>query len=192
MKTQTTQYLSIIFPDHDKTLKREISQYTISSLINEVCRANSVNIHHFALKTRKREIVQARQMLCVILKIYSAMPLSEIGWHCGGVDHATVMHSIKTVANMCQTDKKFRGKMDRSILFASNIIESRSGVFLSHEFWKYAAKKLSGKLKTTIIILDYTEVRKLKAVIADKEREIRMLRGEIARSRINNSYEFVD
>ncbi len=35
--------------------------------------------------------------------------LSAIGAHCGGKDHATVLHACRTVNNLMETDKKFKG-----------------------------------------------------------------------------------
>ena len=38
--------------------------------------------------------------------------LANIGMHCGGKDHATVLHACKTVNNLIDTDKRFRGYID--------------------------------------------------------------------------------
>jgi chromosomal replication initiator protein len=35
--------------------------------------------------------------------------LANIGMHCGGKDHATVLHACKTVNNLIDTDKRCRG-----------------------------------------------------------------------------------
>ena len=34
--------------------------------------------------------------------------LANIGMHCGGKDHATVLHACRTVNNLQETDKQFR------------------------------------------------------------------------------------
>jgi chromosomal replication initiator protein len=34
--------------------------------------------------------------------------LASIGSHCGGKDHATVLHACRTVNNLSETDKQFR------------------------------------------------------------------------------------
>jgi chromosomal replication initiator protein len=34
--------------------------------------------------------------------------LASIGAHCGGKDHATVLHACRTVSNLYETDKKFK------------------------------------------------------------------------------------
>jgi chromosomal replication initiator protein len=35
--------------------------------------------------------------------------LAKIGAHCGGKDHATVLHACRTVNNLIDTDKQFKG-----------------------------------------------------------------------------------
>jgi chromosomal replication initiator protein len=59
-------------------------------------------------KTRKREIVQARQISMYFSKKLTKSSLASIGMQCGGKDHATVLHAFKTVNNLQDTDKHFR------------------------------------------------------------------------------------
>ncbi len=60
-------------------------------------------------KTRKREIVQARQLAMYFSKQLTKSSLAHIGKHCGNKDHATVLHACKTVNNLSDTDKRFKG-----------------------------------------------------------------------------------
>ncbi|MBI9035250.1 MAG: chromosomal replication initiator protein DnaA [Bacteroidales bacterium] len=59
-------------------------------------------------KTRKREIVQARQLAMYFSKKHTKASLATIGLHCGNKDHATVLHACKTITNLIDTDKQFR------------------------------------------------------------------------------------
>ncbi len=59
-------------------------------------------------KTRKREIVQARQMAMKFSKIYTKNSLAGIGAAIGKKDHATVLHALKTIANLIDTDQSVR------------------------------------------------------------------------------------
>ena len=59
-------------------------------------------------KTRKREIVQARQLAMFFAKQLTKSSLATIGAHCGGKDHATVLHACRTVNNLAETDKRFK------------------------------------------------------------------------------------
>lgn len=59
------------------------------------------------VKSKKKEIVAARQILQHMLKKYTAESLAEIGAVTGGRDHATVIHACKTVANLSETDSGY-------------------------------------------------------------------------------------
>jgi chromosomal replication initiator protein len=59
------------------------------------------------VKTRKREIVQARQVAMFFSKSMTKASLATIGSQIGGKDHATVLHACKTVNNLIETDKRF-------------------------------------------------------------------------------------
>ena len=59
-------------------------------------------------KTRKRHIVQARQLAMFFAKKFTKASLASIGSQIGRRDHATVLHACKTVDNLSFTDKQFR------------------------------------------------------------------------------------
>jgi chromosomal replication initiator protein len=59
-------------------------------------------------KTRKRHIVQARQLAMFFSKKYTEASLASIGKQIGKRDHSTVLHACKTVSNLSSTDKKFK------------------------------------------------------------------------------------
>ena len=59
-------------------------------------------------KTRKKEVVTARQVAMYFAKHHTSHTLKTIGFHFGGRDHTTVMHSVQTVSDLVDTDKKFR------------------------------------------------------------------------------------
>ena len=63
-------------------------------------------------KTRKRHIVQARQLAMFLAKKYTKASLASIGSQIGQRDHATVLHACKTVDNLTTTDKQFRKYVD--------------------------------------------------------------------------------
>lgn len=63
-------------------------------------------------KTRKREIVIARQVAMYFSKDYTNHSLKSIGDHFGGRDHSTVIHAVQSVNNMLDTDAKFRFSVD--------------------------------------------------------------------------------
>jgi len=92
-----------------KNTKRELS---IDYIQKAVC--DYFNMPHDIInsKTRKREIVQARQIAMYFAKNLTKSSLATIGSQIGGKDHATVLHACKTVNNLIDTDKRFRGYID--------------------------------------------------------------------------------
>ena len=60
------------------------------------------------IKTRKREIVERRQIAMYFSKKLTMSSLSFIGSQIGKKDHATVLHACKTVNNLKETDKAFK------------------------------------------------------------------------------------
>ncbi|MGI4871940.1 MAG: chromosomal replication initiator protein DnaA [Janthinobacterium lividum] len=62
-------------------------------------------------KTRKKEIVTARQVAMYFTKEHTSHSLKTIGYHFGGRDHATVIHSVQTVSDLIDSDKKFRDQI---------------------------------------------------------------------------------
>ena len=88
-----------------KNSKRELSIEYISKV---VCDYFNMPVDTLQTKTRKREIVQARQIAMYFSKSLTKYSLASIGAQIGNKDHATVLHACKTVNNLKDTDKNFR------------------------------------------------------------------------------------
>jgi chromosomal replication initiator protein len=67
-----------------------------------------MDIETLQSKTRKRHIVQARQIAMFFAKKLTKASLASIGKQIGNRDHATVLHACKTVNNLSSTDKQFK------------------------------------------------------------------------------------
>ena len=59
-------------------------------------------------KTRKQEIVNARQVAMYLAKEMTNCSLKTIGLHFGGRDHSTVIHAYQSVEDQMQVDTKYR------------------------------------------------------------------------------------
>jgi chromosomal replication initiator protein len=88
-----------------KNASREISIEYIQKLVSEFY---SLSVDLLKSKTRKREIVQARQISMYFSKQLTKSSLKNIGMHFGGRDHSTVIHACQTVNDLMDTDKKFK------------------------------------------------------------------------------------
>ncbi|TRZ41059.1 chromosomal replication initiator protein DnaA [Robertkochia solimangrovi] len=88
-----------------KNTKREVSIDYIQKVISDYFQ---MDVETLQSKTRKRHIVQARQLAMFFAKKYTKASLASIGSQIGKRDHATVLHACKTVDNLAETDKQFR------------------------------------------------------------------------------------
>jgi chromosomal replication initiator protein len=88
-----------------KTSSKEI---TIDTIQKMVCEYYDITYDKLQAKTRKREIVQARQISMFLAKQYTKNSLKTIGDHFGGRDHTTVIHSCQTVKDLMDTDTMIR------------------------------------------------------------------------------------
>jgi chromosomal replication initiator protein len=89
-----------------KNTHKDISIEYIEKL---VCDYFEVPIEMVRSKTRKREIVQARQISMYLAKNHTKSSLKTIGAFFGGRDHSTVIYACQTVGDLIDTDKKFKG-----------------------------------------------------------------------------------
>ncbi len=92
----------------DKFVKNTSREISIDYIQKVVCDYFNIPIEMIHSKTRKREIVQARQLSMYFSKKHTKASLANIGLHCGNKDHATVLHACRTVNNLVETDKQFR------------------------------------------------------------------------------------
>ena len=93
----------------DKFVKNTVREVSIDYIQKVVCDYFNIPIETMKSKTRKREIVQCRQLAMFFSKQMTKNSLAMIGKYCGNKDHATVLHACKTVNNLADTDKRFKG-----------------------------------------------------------------------------------
>lgn len=88
-----------------RNTKREISIDYIQKVVSDYFQ---MDVETLQSKTRRRHIVQARQLAMYFAKKFTKASLASIGNQIGKRDHATVLHACKTVDNLSFTDKQFR------------------------------------------------------------------------------------
>ena len=90
-----------------KSTKREIS---IDYIQKVVCNYYNIGMEQLQSKTRKREIVQARQVAMFFSKSLTKSSLATIGSQIGGKDHATVLLLPRCARNfhvlLCESDRR--------------------------------------------------------------------------------------
>ncbi len=110
---------------HGRDIDLELAREVLRDLIKEtrvslgveqiqqiVCEYFSIPEDLVRARTRKREVVQARQVAMFFAKQFTKHSLKTIGLHFGGRDHSTVIHAIQSVENQIDTDHKFREIID--------------------------------------------------------------------------------
>lgn len=80
---------------------------TIEEIQRIVCEYFDIPEDLVRAKTRKREVVQARQVAMFFSKEFTQHSLKTIGLHFGGRDHSTVIHANQSVGNQIETDSKY-------------------------------------------------------------------------------------
>ncbi len=95
----------------DKLVKKTKKELSVDFIQQIVCDYFGLAVDSLQSKTRKREIVQARQVAMYFSKSLTNSSLSTIGSKIGKKDHATVLHACKTVNNLIETDKDFKNQL---------------------------------------------------------------------------------
>lgn len=108
-----------------KTITMELARKMIDQIVHNSAKEISIDYiqkvicDHFELpvdkihsNTRRREIVIARQLAMFFAKKHTKNSLASIGAQCGKRDHATVLHACKTIQNLIETDKAFKGVVE--------------------------------------------------------------------------------
>ncbi len=93
-------------------IKQSRKELSIEHIQNLVCDYFEVEADKIRSKTRKRHVVQARQISMFLSKNCTNSSLTKIGHHFGGRDHSTVIHACQTVKDLMDTDQTFRTTVD--------------------------------------------------------------------------------
>lgn len=86
----------------------ESQEISLDKIRNTVCDYFKISPDAIISKTRKREIVQARQITMYLVRNLTKTSLASIGSQIGGKDHATVIHACNTVSDLIETDRNIR------------------------------------------------------------------------------------
>lgn len=93
----------------DKIVGEQKNDITIEKVQKVVCDYFNITRDSLLSKSRKRQIVQARQIAMYVTRnLITNCSLSTIGAEIGGKDHATVLHACSTVSDLMSIDKTFR------------------------------------------------------------------------------------
>jgi chromosomal replication initiator protein len=92
-----------------KEIETEVDIDYIQKTISETFK---IELEKLKAKTRKKEVVIARQVAMYFAKEYTNYSLKTIGDHFGGRDHSTVIHAVQCVNDMMDLDSKFKSNVE--------------------------------------------------------------------------------
>ena len=96
----------------EQSIKFEKKRITVQKIKDTVSDFYSIKKDLIHSASRKREIVQARQVTMYFIKKHTELSLSQIGIQVGNRSHATVLHACNTVKNYYDFDKSFRSDLE--------------------------------------------------------------------------------
>ncbi len=92
----------------EKLVGEQKNELTIGKIQDAVCEYFDITRDMMLSKSRKRQIVQARQIAMYLSRAHINCSYSTIGSEIGGKDHATVLHACNTVSDLMSTDRTFK------------------------------------------------------------------------------------
>lgn len=95
-----------------KAVRIENKPITIEEIVAKVCEHYKMDEAVLHTKSRKREIVQVRQVAMYLAKKHTDISTSKIGHLIGNRDHATVLHACKIVKDLAEVDKSLKSDIE--------------------------------------------------------------------------------
>lgn len=93
-------------------IKRKNTNLSIETIQRIVCQYYGIKEDLIRAKTRKKEIVLARQISMYLSKEMTNFALKTIGLHFGGRDHSTVIHACQTIERKLKQEKNFSEEIE--------------------------------------------------------------------------------
>lgn len=96
----------------DQIVQNSQKDISIDFIKKVVCEYFGIPVSEINVPSRKREIVQARQLAMYFAKKHTKASLAIIGMQCGNKDHATVLYACRAINNLMDTNKRFRSTVE--------------------------------------------------------------------------------
>ena len=95
-----------------RAVKVDDNPLTVDEILDTVCNHFSVTLSAVNSKSRKHDLVIARQVTMYLAQKYTKMPASRIGRLVGNRDHSTVIDSCAQVENRLKVDSSFKEEVN--------------------------------------------------------------------------------
>lgn len=94
-----------------RAVKIDDKPLTIDDILETVCNHFNVTVSAVNGRSRKQDLVMARQLSMYLAQKYTKMPASRIGKLVGGRDHSTVIHSCTRIEERLKADSMFSNEV---------------------------------------------------------------------------------
>lgn len=121
-------------------------QERINAIYAGVTLVTNISAEAINSRTRKREIVEARQLVAHFIKQYTTCTLQEIADETGRINHTTILWDLKTVGDMKDIDKVYRRKFEQvhaAIIAEFNHVEKYTNEYNEMAMNDYSRAMLS-------------------------------------------------
>jgi chromosomal replication initiator protein len=88
------------------------NKVTIDLIQSTVCKFFKISKNEMLSSRRSRYLVRPRQIAIYLTKILTSKSLPEIGREFSGRDHTTIIHSVKTIEKLKQTEPEISNNID--------------------------------------------------------------------------------
>jgi chromosomal replication initiator protein len=99
------------------------------------------NLFMFEFGKRKRELIRAKHIAIYLTKLNTNLSCESIGEFYGNLDHASILHAVKSVKNQTEVYKHYRDEVEKLNLTIKNYLKSfvfenrSSDVFMECDFY---------------------------------------------------------
>lgn len=102
-------YVGLNIPFRSQVIKSfyKNQEDTAKAIIKIVCKHFGIDTKEIMNQSRKHELVICRQISILFIKDKTTLTLKAIGSLFDGRDHSTVVHSLNTVQDLIDTDRRF-------------------------------------------------------------------------------------
>ncbi len=95
-----------------KVVRYERKTINVDDIVKTVCKHYGLELSAIHARTRKSEVVLARQVAMFLTKKYTDYSTSKIGQLIGNKNHATVIYAFRTINGQIDVDKTFRTEIE--------------------------------------------------------------------------------
>jgi chromosomal replication initiator protein len=109
------QYFVMLNSEKQNKVSNEKIRREITS---SICSHYGVTVMDVMSKSRKKELVMARQLSMYFLRKHTSYSLKQVGMYFGGRDHSTVCHALDCISGLPEHDEQYKDREHFNIKFS--------------------------------------------------------------------------